>query len=335
MVTTPGEMGANREISLTDVVVTEHPYSRRVVDQRPADKPMFAMVQSGVLDVAVERHGDDGGWPVVLLHGFPYDVRGYDEVAEHLCAAGAHVVVPYLRGYGPTRFLDAATPRSGQQAALAADLRALISTLDLDRPIVAGFDWGGRAACITAALWPESVSALVTVSGYNVQNIAAADTPALPQFERNYWYQYYLHGERGAAGLDAHRREFAHLLWQEWSPTWDFTEAQFEATAPSFDNPDFVEVVVHSYRHRYGLVDGDPAYQDVEDRLAAQPRIGVPTVIIDPTRDPLVPNPPPRATHESHFAALLDIRAVPAGHNVPQEAPRAFADAVVHAHRCA
>lgn len=297
------------------------------------EKSAFAMVQSGVLDVAVERHGDAAGWPVVLLHGFPYDVRGYDGVAERLCSAGAHVVVPYLRGYGPTRFLDAATPRSGQQAALAADLRDLIRTLDLHRPIVAGFDWGGRAACITAALWPESVRALVTVSGYNVQDIAASGTPALPLFERNYWYQYYLHGERGAAGLEAHRREFAHLLWREWSPGWDFTEAQFDSTAASFDNPDFVDVVVHSYRHRYGLAEGDPAYRHIEDQLAAQPRIEVPTVIIDPTQDPLVPTPPPRATHESHFSALLDIHAVPAGHNVPQEAPQAFADAILRTHR--
>lgn len=297
------------------------------------ERNSITTVRSGVLDVAVERHGDTTGWPVVLLHGFPYDVRGYDDVAEHLCAAGAHVVVPYLRGYGPTRFLDAATPRSGQQAALAADLHDLIGTLHLDRPVVAGFDWGGRAACITAALWPESVHSLVTVSGYNVQDIAAAGTPAPPSFERNYWYQYYLHGARGAAGLQAHRREFARLLWQEWSPTWSFTDEQFDSTAASFDNPDFVEVVVHSYRHRYGLVEGDPAYQQLEDLLAAQPCIEVPTVIIDPTRDPLVPVPPSRATHESHFSALLDIRAVETGHNVPQEAPQAFADAIVHAHR--
>jgi pimeloyl-ACP methyl ester carboxylesterase len=289
-------------------------------------------VHAGVLDVSFEQHGAVDGWPVVLLHGFPYDIRGYDHVVPPLVAAGAYVVVPYLRGYGPTRFLDAATPRSGQQAALAADLRELILALGLDRPIVAGFDWGGRAACITAALWPELVQALVTVSGYNVQNIAAADTPAPPFIERGFWYQYYLHSERGAAGLATYRRELTRLLWHEWSPAWTFTDNDFAATAASFDNPDFVDVVVHSYRHRYGLVAGDPAYQNFEDRLARQPTIDVPTVVLDPDGHPLVPFVPSRAVHESHFPALLDARAVPAGHNVPQEAPDTFAAAVVHAH---
>jgi pimeloyl-ACP methyl ester carboxylesterase len=211
-------------------------------------------VKAEVLAVGVQQHGDPDGWPVVLLHGFPYDVRCYDQVAPRLAAAGAHVVVPYLRGYGPTRFIDAATPRSGQQAALAADLRGLIATLGLAAPIVAGFDWGGRAACVAAALWPQLVRALVSVSGYNVQNIPAATTPAPPQFERSLWYQYYLHGERGRTGLSTYRREFAELLWREWSPGWSFTDDEFSSTAASFDNPDFVDVVVHSYRHRYGLV---------------------------------------------------------------------------------
>jgi pimeloyl-ACP methyl ester carboxylesterase len=286
-----------------------------------------------VLDVAVERHGNTDGWPVVLLHGFPYDPRCYDRVAAALAAAGADVVVPYLRGYGPTRFVESATPRSGQQAALAADLRELICALDLQAPIVAGFDWGGRAACLTAMLWPQQVRALVSVSGYHVQNIPAAATPAPPQAERRLWYTYYLHGARGRAGLAAYRREFARLLWQEWSPDWAFTDDEFSATATSFDNPDFVDVVVHSYRHRYGVVAGDPAYQGLEDTIAAQPPISVPTVVIDPGRDGLVPSVPERAVHEGHFPALLDVRTVQAGHNVPQEAPDAFADAILHAHR--
>ena len=294
---------------------------------------MTETIRAGVLEVAVERHGEPDGWAALLLHGFPYDPRCYDDVAPVLVAAGAHVVVPYLRGYGPTRFLDPGTPRSGQQAALAADLRALIAALGLAAPVVAGFDWGGRAACLGAMLWPHEVRALVTVSGYHVQNIAAAAFPVPPEFERRLWYQYYLHGERGRAGLDAHRRELARLLWREWSPDWRFTEDEFESTAASFDNLDFVDVVVHSYRHRYGLVAGDPAYQDLEDQISALPPITVPTVVIDPQRDGLVPEAPGRAAHDRHFPALLDVRSVRAGHNVPQEAPAAFAAAVLHAHR--
>ncbi|MEZ0364999.1 alpha/beta fold hydrolase [Mycobacterium sp. pUA109] len=293
----------------------------------------MTMVRAGVLDVAVEQHGDRGGWPVVLLHGFPYDVRCYGQVAEALTAAGARVVVPYLRGFGPTRFIDPATPRSGQQTSLAADLRELIGALGLATPIVAGFDWGGRAACVAAALWPSLVRALVTVSGYNVQNIAGSAAPAPPELERTLWYQYYLHGQRGQAGLAAYRRDFTRLLWQEWSPAWSFTDDEFAATAASFDNPDFVAVVVHSYRHRYGLVAGDPALEELEHAISAQPPIPVPTVVIDPQGDPLAPVVPPRAAHEGHFPALLDVQQVAAGHNVPQEAPEAFASAVLHAHR--
>lgn len=290
------------------------------------------MVRAGVLEVAVERHGTTGGWPVLLLHGFPYDPRCYDRVAPVLAAAGAEVIVPYLRGYGQTRFLEPATPRSGQQAALAADLRALIDALAVAPPIVAGFDWGGRAACLVAALWPERVRALVTVSGYNVQNIAGAAHPAPPDVERRLWYQYYLHGERGRAGLDTYRRDFTRALWREWSPDWCFTDDEFAATAPSFDNPDFVDIVVHSYRHRYGLAAGDPAYHDLERAIGTQPPIAVPTVIIDPQRDYLAPYVPTRAVHAQHFPALLDVRVAQAGHNVPQEAPDAFADAILAAH---
>jgi pimeloyl-ACP methyl ester carboxylesterase len=289
-------------------------------------------VGAGVLDIAFEQHGEPKGWPVVLLHGFPYDVRCYDEVARLLAAAGAYVVVPYLRGYGPTRFLDSTTPRSGQQTALGADLRELITALGLVSPIVAGFDWGGRAACVVAALWPQTVQALVTVSGYNIQNLSGAAAPAPPEFERGLWYQFYLHGERGRAGLQTYRREFSRLLWEEWSPRWAFTDAEFAATATSFDNPDFVDVVVHSYRHRFGLVAGDSAYQELEEAISAQPAIPVPTVVLDPQTDPLVPFPMPRAAHEWRLPALIDARPVDAGHNVPQEAPEAFAEAVLLAH---
>jgi pimeloyl-ACP methyl ester carboxylesterase len=285
-------------------------------------------VRAGVLDVAYEDHGDRHGWPIVLLHGFPYAPQCYDEVVEPLREAGAHVIVPYLRGYGPTRFIDSATMRSGQQAALAHDLRDLIEALSLGPPIVGGFDWGGRAACIVAALWPDSVSGLVTVDGYNVQNIAGASTPAVPERECAYWYQYYLHGERGRRGLQRYRREYARLLWQQWSPRWSFTNEQFTASAEAFDNPDFVDVVVHSYRHRYGLVDGDPAYEASERRIADQPVITVPTVVLDTAHDGLGPRPI-SGSHEDHFTKLVAHRLVDGGHGLPQENPSAFVEAVL------
>jgi pimeloyl-ACP methyl ester carboxylesterase len=284
-----------------------------------------------VLAVAFERHGPTDGWPVVLLHGFPYDVRCYDEVVLRLADEGADVVVPYLRGYGPTRFADAATPRSGQQAALAHDLLELIGALGLRTPLVAGYDWGGRAACLVAALWPRRVGGLATCSGYNVQDIAAFARPEPPHVERRLWYQYYLHGERGRAGLAAHRAAYARQLWREWSPTWDFTDADFEGTAGSFDNPDFVEVVVHSYRHRYGLVHGDPAYQATEDLIATAPRIDVPTVVLDPVDD-TIDEPSLTEEHQRHFARLVDHRLVPGGHDVPQESPDHFTAAVLRLH---
>ena len=289
------------------------------------------VVRAGVLDVAFQRHGPAGGWPVVLLHGFPQDVRCYDGVAAELAAAGADVVVPYLRGYGGTRFASADTLRSGQQAALAHDLRELIDALGLATPIVAGFDWGGRAACLVSMLWPARVSGLVSVSGYNVQNIPASGQPAPPEDERKLWYQYYLHNERGRAGLAAHREAYARLLWREWSPNWPFSDEEFAATAPSFRNPDFVDVVVHSYRHRFGFAAGDPAYEPTEQLIAAQPQITVPTVIIDPTQDTLY-SPGPRSEHERHFPHLVELRTVDAGHNVPQEQPAGFAAAILRLH---
>ncbi|TQS42013.1 alpha/beta fold hydrolase [Cryptosporangium phraense] len=280
-------------------------------------------VRAGVLDVAYERRGDPDGPPVVLLHGFPYDVRSFDRVT----LPEADVIVPYLRGYGPTRFLDAGTVRSGQQAALAHDLLTLIDALGLDRPVVAGYDWGGRAACLVAALWPDRVRGLVTANGYNVQDIAGSDAPTHPASERRLWYQYYLHGERGVRGLTRYRAEYARLLWSEWSPTWSFTDAEFAATAPSFDNADYVDVVVHSYRHRFGLVDGDPAYAATEDAIAKLPRIDVPTIVLDGEHDTVRP-PQPRSAHERKFSSLVDYRVLDAEHNVPQEAPEEFARAV-------
>jgi pimeloyl-ACP methyl ester carboxylesterase len=285
-------------------------------------------VRAGVLDIAVERHGDRDGRSVVLLHGFPYSARGYDDVVRLLVDTGHDVVVPHLRGYGGTRFVDDATMRSGQQAALGHDLRALIEALDLDRPVVVGYDWGGRAACVVAALWPELVSGLVTVSGYLVQDIAsAAVIPVAPHLEKRYWYQWYLHSERGRAGLAEHREEFAQILWTEWSPTWRFGDSEFAASAADLHNPDFVDVSVHSYRHRYGLVDGDRAYEETERALAQAPPITVPTVVVDPTED-TVAALYGRPDHAAHFTDLVAVREMACGHNPPQELPGQFVDAI-------
>ena len=285
-------------------------------------------IEAGVLRVAWAEHGDPSGRPVVLLHGFPYDVHAYDGVAPLLAARGLRVIVPWLRGYGPTRFLSADTPRSGQQAALGADLLALLDALAIERALVAGYDWGGRAACIAAALWPRRVRGLVSVNGYNLQDLARSGTPAAPDKEHRLWYQYYFHGERGRAGLAAHRREFCRLLWQLWSPRWAFSDADFERSAAAFDNPDFVDVVIHSYRHRFALVDGDPACEDLERRLAAQPAIAVPTITLDGDADGVSPGgaPQPGCFTGRHAHRVV---AGGIGHNLPQEAPQAFAQAVL------
>lgn len=290
---------------------------------------MIRTVHAGALEVAYLEHGPTEGPPVILLHGFPYDAHAYAEVAPVLAATGRRVIVPWLRGYGGTRLLGAAM-RSGQQAALAHDLLALLDALAIPRAVLAGYDWGGRAACILAALWPERVAGLVSANGYNIQDIAAAARPLPPHAEQRLWYQYYLHGERGAAGLAADRRGFCSLLWGMWSPEWRFDAATFDRSAASFENPDFVPVVVHSYRHRFGLVPGDPACADTERRLAAQPPIPVPTITLDGAADGVAGPPRSAAHHASLFPRHLGHRVLPGiGHNIPQEAPQDFAEAIL------
>ena len=285
-------------------------------------------IKAGVLDVALYETGPVDGAPVLLMHGFPYDIHAYAEVAPLLAARGCRVIVPYLRGYGGTRFLDATTPRSGEQAALGADLLALMDALSIPKAVLAGYDWGGRAACVVAALWSERCIGLVSLNSYNIQNIAKAMVPDTPENEHSLWYQYYFHSERGRAGLAANRRGVSRLLWKLWSPTWQFDDATFERSAAAFDNPDFVDVVIHSYRHRFGLVTGDPAYADIERRLAAQPVITVPSITFDGTDDGVRP-PAPAAAHAQQFSGPRSHRLVPgAGHNLPQEMPEVFADAV-------
>ncbi len=290
-------------------------------------------IKAGPLDIAYEETGPESGWPCILGHGFPYDVRAYEEAAPILAQAGARVIVPYLRGYGPTRFLQAETTRSGEQAALGADLLALMDALEVERAVLGGYDWGGRAACVVAALRPERVIALVSGNSYNIQNIARAMEPASPSEEAALWYQYYFHSERGRRGLDKDRGGIARLLWRMWSPSWPFDDATFERTARAFDNPDFVDVVIHSYRHRYGLVAGDPAYAPIETALAAQPPITVPSITIDGDTDGVNPG---TAHHTKKFARPHEHRIFKgAGHNLPQERPEEWARAVIDARKLA
>jgi len=281
-----------------------------------------------VLDVAYYELGPSHGPAVLLLHGFPYDVHDYAEVAPLLAARGNRVVVPHLRGHGPTRFLDRETPRSGQQGAIGVDTIALMDALGIRRAVLAGYDWGGRAACVAAALWPERCTGLVSVNGYLIADIAHAGAPIAPQIESGLWYQYYFLTERGRAGLTANRRDIARILWTRESPAWHFDDATFEQSAEAFDNPDYVDVVIHSYRHRLGFAPGFPEYADVETKLAALPLITVPAVTLDGQANGILP-----ATDGSEsaprFAAKRVHRQVPhAGHNLPRQAPLAFADAV-------
>ena len=290
---------------------------------------MFRQVRAGVLEVGYQDSGPVDGNPVILLHGFPYDVHAYEDVTPLLVARGCRVLTPYLRGYGPTRFLSDATPRSGQQAALAHDVIAFMDALQIRRALLAGYDWGGRAACIAAALWPQRVRGLVSGCGYNIQDIACAAKPLPPEVEFKLWYQYYFHGERGRSGLHQYRHEFCRLLWRLWSPTWHFDEAIYQRTAAAFGNPDFVAVVIHSYRHRYGLVPGDPAVEEIERRLIGQPPIAVPTVVLHGGADGVM-----AATvserHDRYFSGPYQRRVIAGvGHNLPQEAPRDFASAVL------
>lgn len=286
-------------------------------------------IQAGALSIAYVEAGPADGSPVFLMHGFPYDIHSYVEVAPLLAAAGCRVIVPYLRGFGATQFLSAATPRSGEQAALGADLLALMDALAIPRAVLAGYDWGGRAACVVAALWPERCTGLLSVNSYNIQNIADAMAPDSAENEHCLWYQYYFHSQRGRAGLAKDRRGIAHLLWKLWSPTWPFDDATFERSAAAFDNPDFVEVVIQSYRHRFGLVAGDPTYAEIERRLAQQPVITVPTITFDGADDGVRP-PTNAAAHAHRFTGPRSHHILPGvGHNMPQEVPRVFADAVL------
>jgi pimeloyl-ACP methyl ester carboxylesterase len=286
-------------------------------------------VDAGLLNVGYAEAGPSDGRVAVLLHGWPYDIHSYVEVARLLAAAGYRVVVPYLRGFGTTRFLSDETFRNGEQAALAGDLIALLDALEIERAVLAGFDWGARTADIVAALWPERCTALVSVSGYLIGSQEAGKLPLPPAAERQWWYQYYFATERGRAGYDTYRRDFAKLIWRTASPKWTVDDATFDRSAAAFDNADHVPIVIHNYRWRLGLADGEPAYDELERRLAHGPVIGVPTITLEGDANG-APHPDP-SSYAHKFSGPYWHRTLQGGigHNLPQEAPEAFATAVI------
>ena len=288
-------------------------------------------VQTPVLSIGYEDSGDPRGVPVILLHGFPDDVRAFDEVVPPLAKAGYRVLVPYLRGYGPTRFRDPAAPRMAQQAAIGQDVIDFADALRLPRFALSGYDWGGRAAAIAAALHPDRVRATVLIGGYTVQNTVSPQPPAAPATEHRLWYQYYFNTDRGRAGLEANRRAICRYLWQAWSPNWRFSDDTYNRTAPSFDNPDFVDVVIHSYRHRIGNAAGEARFTAVEARLATRPRIQAPSITLYGADDGIVtPSSESPPAERAAFEKLVARRVVPGvGHFMPRERPEAVSSALL------
>jgi pimeloyl-ACP methyl ester carboxylesterase len=291
---------------------------------------MAHTIDTPVLRVGYEESGNPQGFPIILLHGFPDDVHAWDEVAPPLVNAGYRVIVPYLRGYGPTRFLDPKAPRMAEQAAIGQDLIDFADALRLPRFAVAGYDWGGRAAGIVAALHRDRVRAAVLIGGYTIQDTIAPPRPAAPETERALWYQWYFNTERGRAGLAANRHGFCRLLWQLWSPTWQFTDETYNRTAVSFDNPDFVDVVIHSYRHRNMNAPGEPRFAALERQLAERPRVEVPTIVLYGADDGVARPPADSSAERAPFTALVARRIVPgAGHFLPREKPGVVASALL------
>ncbi len=307
---------------------------------KPADLPVIKpgtntafgtlkQIAAGVLNIGYAEAGPVDGPVVILLHGWPYDIHSYVDVAPLLASAGYRVIVPYLRGYGTTRFLSSATVRNGQPSVVAVDIIALMDALKIEKATLAGFDWGARTANIIAALWPERCKALVSVSGYLMTNLEAGKRPLPPTAEHDWWYQFYFATERGRAGYDEYRRDFAKLIWKTASPKWSFDTATFDRSAASFDNPDHVSIVIHNYRWRLSLAAGDPQYDDLEKRLAAGPVIAVPTITLEGDANG-APHPDP-ASYRNKFSGKYAHRTITGGigHNLPQEAPQAFAEAIV------
>jgi pimeloyl-ACP methyl ester carboxylesterase len=301
---------------------------------RPGTNTSFGplkQIDAGLLNVGYAEAGPAGGPPVILLHGWPYDIHSFVDVAPLLASAGYRVIVPYLRGYGTTRFLSSETFRNGQPSALAVDVVALMDALRIEKATIAGFDWGARTANIVAALWPERCKAMVSVSGYLISNPEAGKMPLPPKAELEWWYQFYFATERGRAGYEKYRHDFSRLIWRLASPEWTFDDATFDRSAASFDNPDHVAIVIHNYRWRLGLAEGEPKYAELERRLAGSPVIAVPTITLEGDANG-APHPDP-GVYAKKFSGWYEHRLIKGGigHNLPQEAPQAFAEAVVEA----
>ena len=301
--------------------------------QAPVSFREVKQIGAGLLDVGYAEAGPANGQPVILLHGWPYDIHSYVNVTPLLEAKGYRVIVPYLRGYGTTRFLSADTIRNGQPSAVAVDIIALMDALKIDKAIIAGFDWGARTADIIAALWPERCKALVSVSGYLIGSQESGKMPLPPQAELQWWYQFYFATERGRAGYEKYRHDFAKLIWKQTSPKWNFDDATFDRSAAAFDNPDHVAITIHNYRWRQGLAEGEPKYDDLEKRLAESPVITVPTITLEGDANG-APHPDPSA-YAKKFSGKYENRIVKGGigHNLPQEAPNDFAQAVIDVDR--
>ena len=323
---------AQLSLSTTASAETAKPIKAGAAAVKPGTNTSFAslkQIDAGLLNVGYAEAGPAGGPPVILLHGWPYDIYAFVDVAPMLAAAGYHVIVPYLRGYGTTRFLSDATIRNGQPSAIATDIIALMDALKIEKATIAGFDWGARTANIIAALWPERCKAMVSVSGYLIGSQQAGKMPLPPKAELQWWYQFYFATERGREGYDKYRKEFSKLIWQLASPQWHFDDATFDRSAKAFDNPDHVAVVIHNYRWRLGLAEGEAKYEDYEKRLAQAPVIGVPTITMEGDANG-APHPEPSA-YAKMFSGKYSHRTIKGGigHNLPQEAPKAFADAVI------
>jgi pimeloyl-ACP methyl ester carboxylesterase len=286
-------------------------------------------IDAGVLKIGYAEAGPANGAPVILLHGWPYDIYSFVDVAPLLASAGYRVIVPYIRGYGTTRFLSDGTVRNGQPSAVAVDVIAFMDALKIEKATIGGFDWGARTANIIAALWPERCKAMVSVSGYLIGSQQAGRMPLPPQAELQWWYQFYFATERGRDGYDKYRRDFSKLIWQLASPKWDFDDATFDRSAAAFDNPDHVAVVIHNYRWRLGLAEGESKYDDLEKRLAPSPVIAVPTITLEGDANG-APHPEP-SSYAQKFSGKYEHRTITGGigHNLPQEAPQAFAQAIV------
>ena len=308
------------------------PAGAQATGAKQPDAPSFGplkQIDAGALNIGYAESGPASGPPVLLLHGWPYDIHSFVEVAPTLASAGFRVIVPYLRGYGTTRFLSSETLRNGQQAVVAVDAIALMDALKIEKAVLGGFDWGARTADIVAALWPERCNGLVSVSGYLIGNQASGKSPLPPEAELQWWYQFYFATERGRAGYEKYRRDFSKLIWRLASPKWNFDDATFDRTAASFDNPDHVAIVIHNYRWRLGLAEGEPKYDALEERLARAPAIAVPTITMEGDANG-APHPDP-AAYRGKFSGRYEHRTITGGigHNLPQEAPKAFAQAVI------